>query len=466
MLTALLTPTKTAYANSAPAHWSGGTSFGTLFYGDGRCPLNVEHERLIFDVAHYPSNYYSSAADFSEYDGRVTAEYSFFNPESYDITATLMFPFGTLPDYAHISDGNGHITIGGDTLKYSVTVNGADTPKQLRHTYYPYMYYRSDSFDTAHELSKLSSEYIQHSFYSPDTPVTVYSYTAVGVPSDNGLSPYAAVAFNSDQTETKIIFEQYNGYDYSDGVCKYGFFVNYNDSNKIYAIGKPLSNAPSWTVYSDGGMKNVIGGDISLTSIETLTFEELALSNYDENGEVSKIDWYNAVVAALDYNKDYYDTDKSSTLEVGDRLMRWYEYELTVPAGGRAVNSVTAPIYPSIDGDRRLDSPVYGYTYLLSPARHWAKFGEIDIIVNTYDYIVSSNIDGFTKTENGYTATLSGLPDDELNFYLCADDIEYPIQPSIWSNVTFVLIIVVISTAVVVTIAVAVVRKMRQKRKP
>ena len=86
------------------------------------------------------------------------------------------------------------------------------------------------------------------------------------------------------------------------------------------------------------------------------------------------------------------------------------------------VNSVTAPIYPEIDGTY---TPfVYTYTYLLSPARKWADFGLLEVVINTPFYLTDSTVSDFTKTENGYTATLNGLPENELVF--CLSESESP----------------------------------------
>ena len=99
--------------------------------------------------------------------------------------------------------------------------------------------------------------------------------------------------------------------------------------------------------------------------------------------------------------------------------MSWYEYRLTIPAGGRLKNEVTAPLYPEING---YYSPTkYYYEYLLSPAKGWASFGSLDIVVNTPYYLADSSVGKFEKTYDGYTLHLNGLPDGELNFSLCAD---------------------------------------------
>ena len=85
---------------------------------------------------------------------------------------------------------------------------------------------------------------------------------------------------------------------------------------------------------------------------------------------------------------------------------------------------MSAPIYPDIDGE--YSPSVYGYTYLLSPASTWADFGRLDIVINTPYYLIDSNLEGFEKTENGYSLSLDGLPKEDgehtdLSFSLCQE---------------------------------------------
>ena len=61
------------------------------------------------------------------------------------------------------------------------------------------------------------------------------------------------------------------------------------------------------------------------------------------------------------------------------------------------------------------------FTYLLSPARHWAEFGSLDIIIRTPEpvpYIVRSSLPLREAEERCYTAHFDGLPDGELTFTL------------------------------------------------
>jgi len=100
-----------------------------------------------------------------------------------------------------------------------------------------------------------------------------------------------------------------------------------------------------------------------------------------------------------------------------ENFLRWYEYEISIPAGGTITNTVTAPIYPGMN--TRYEPPIYMYTYLLSPATTWAEFGKLDIVVNTPYYLTESGGEfSFEKTETGYQTSLDGLPEGELEFTL------------------------------------------------
>ena len=101
------------------------------------------------------------------------------------------------------------------------------------------------------------------------------------------------------------------------------------------------------------------------------------------------------------------------------QFMRWYEYEFEVPAKTKIINVVTAPMYPSIN--TQYEPAIHGYTYLLSPAKTWKSFGNLDVEIHTPYYLVDDVL-GFTKTDYGYSLSFAGLPDKELEFTLSASE--------------------------------------------
>ena len=98
--------------------------------------------------------------------------------------------------------------------------------------------------------------------------------------------------------------------------------------------------------------------------------------------------------------------------------MVWIVYNMHVEAKGRVVNEVTVPMYPTVWVNGKPHE--YEYYYYLSPAKGWASFGELEIVINTDYYLTRSPSVDFEKVANGYHAKLDGLPEGELRFYLCS----------------------------------------------
>ncbi len=423
-------------ANSAQTRWSGVDAAGTMVLGDN-CPIEVEHELLTLELMEFPLNYYRDAEEFLAYTGSVTAEYTFYNPTDLTVTATLAFPFGAQPDYAPYDPDAQSVGTYADTQKYAVTVNGEMIERKLRYTL------RSDlQFDLEGDLPRLCDGYTSDPFYSPDMTVTKYTYIVGGANKegqiDEGNYRAAAAAFDWDggDGKTRILFLEQSGFHLQkDGDARLSDSVENGSALTVYAIGEPLSKPISWKCYEDGGVKDKeeIEGTVALISTETMTLEALALSGFEESRGVSSIDWYNAVIDSFNSWRgsnefNYVSADfgfLDSERGLMSSLMRWYEYEITLAPKERIVNTVSAPIYPEINS--RYVPAIYSYTYLLSPASTWARFGELEIVIHTPYYITENTVQGFEKTETGYSYKQNGLPSTELAFTLCTDP--SPIAP-------------------------------------
>ena len=146
LLISSLIPIRTD-ANSAQAHWQGVNSTGAMVVGED-CPIVVTNELLTLDITEFPSNYYHDAETFLKYSGKVTAEYTFYNPSDLAVTATLVFPFGKQPDYADVYDAeSGTYFTNTDTKKYGITVNGEEIEKSVRYTFKPNSVHFNPSYD-------------------------------------------------------------------------------------------------------------------------------------------------------------------------------------------------------------------------------------------------------------------------------------------------------------------------------
>ncbi len=416
-------------ANSAQQEWRGIDASGALITS-GDSPIVVENELLTFDISEFPESYYPEEADFLAYSPTVTAQYSFYNPSDMTVTATLAFPFGRSPDYGYGYDSF-------DAEKYSITLNGENVEKQVRHT----LAYAYSDFSLENDLPLLFDEYISDDFYSPDLCVTLYKYEIDKIETGEyyrALNFAFDIAPDADSDRIYYMPCQSGFHTQDNGDVRVSAWAERNTDFALYVFGEPLDGDIDWKFYQDGGVEDgeEVAGSISLVNTLTMRFEDFALMGRSEDSEVSKVDWYNAVIADLrsssSKSRDDVPLVFASAYQSGfaNSLMRWYQYEITLAPKERIVNTVTAPIYPGID--LTYTSPAYDYTYLLSPAASWSDFGRLEIVINTPYYIIDSNLDGFEKNDEGYSLILDGLPKDEdgnyteLRFVLSADENSIP----------------------------------------
>lgn len=398
-----------ASANSAQKKWTGSYASGALVT-DENCPVEVESELLTFDINEFPIRYYrdDNAQDFLDYGASVTAKYSFYNPADYTVNMSLAFPFGELPSYAYFYDEQPD-----DTAKYTVTADGKEVERNIRHTFY-----KGYGFDNAEDISKIKDGFKDDEFFSPELPVVKITLRFENIVYGNKESD-AYFRLHISFADGARIMGSLHGYEdvmHSSttltGWAKNGY------EHEFYVIGSTEQPVFDCTFYTNGYADKKTEGSVRVTSVENTNFKNLALSERAENSPVSETDWYNAVVDYLSESSSIY--YYYGYLDVSRNLMRWYEYSLTLEPKGKVVNEVSAPVYPGING--YFDPNVYNYEYLLSPAQSWAKFGKFELVINTPYYVIGSAPQGFEKTEYGYYYSAETLPEGELNFSLCASE--------------------------------------------
>ena len=410
-----------ASANSAPSFWEGTDTVGAVV-SEGDCPLVVEHEVLTFDIDAFPESYYAEMSDFLAYDASVTAEYRFYNPTDMTVTAKLLFPYGQTPVYGDYFYGDDGEPDSPDLSgKYGAQINGEDVQTTVRYTW-GYRYQMDDALEC---VDRIYDTYYEEGFLTRELPVHVYTYTVDGVPVGNNAATVGAY-FDHDAQRTMVLMENSNGGSVHGEGVKLGRFVHNDRQVVLYVFGEDIGEV-EWKLYANGGMQTEIDGNVTLTSRETVTFEQLAMQKYDAASGVPLHDWFNAIVACLEdsaWDENGIYSYGINDWDISSELLECYEYELTLAPGERLTNTVTAPLYPTIDGD--YDPAVYGYTYLLSPATRWADFGTLDIYIHTPYYMVDIKptgvaFDAFAQTDTGYAAHLAGLPEEELRFVLSTD---------------------------------------------
>ena len=455
---------QSTHANSAQRHWSGTDSTGALVK-DKNCPLEVDKELLTFDVQEFPKNYYNSSEEFLAYTGKVTAEYTFRNPADYAVTATLVFPFGNLPHYGeYIYDSpTDKYTAASDTEKYGVKVNGKPIEATVRHT----LKDRGTPFSLNEDMPKLTNGYIADSFFRPDLPVWVQQYSVEGINPENQAAT-AAFVLREEPTKTRVLWEEKSGIATLNDGLRISGWAKTGDTLTVYIFGEPPKDGIAWSLYENGACKKKIDGNITLKYSEQITFRDFAFREYDNSSGISESDWYNAQVAFLNAGSEEWRQGGIYTEKSAFSLMRWYEYTLTLEPGQILTNTVTAPLYPAIDAG--YTPSIYIYTYLLSPAKTWAQFGELKIVVNTPYYMTENDQGSFSGTDRGYELTLPGLPEKELTFTLSESEHPRPPKLSIPFKPVFLLAgfagFVLIGGGVIAVVLIIKRKKSRGKEQP
>lgn len=395
------------HGNSAPAIWRTTDASNTLIATE-HSPLIVEHELLTFNIFSLPITYHYTEKDLP-FNSTVIAEYTIYNPSDYTVNATLFFPLGNNPSYSY----KFHDVYTVDSR--SIMVDHQEIPLQLRYSYFD----RRDDFNVRNDLSKLYDDYVQHYFYTPDLEVTKYTFEVTEAPTD--YASYIDIAFDCSFTPNfKILFPDYHDVILlEDGTYRCRGRVKKKQEFYLYVIGEQFEDL-EWTIYENDQVMDghEIEGTVETVSIDEMTFKEFALTDYPNDSDILQSDWYNAIVYSLQNSRTISNVINPYQFhfDISNQLMQWYSYEITLHPKQRIINTVTAPIYPSLDA--RYDPPKYEYTYLLSPAKLWTEFNTLDIFINTPYHLLESSLDGFVKSDIGYQLELDSLPYGELNFIL------------------------------------------------
>ncbi len=446
-----------AEANSALRRFEGVDSSGVVIKTED-CPVVIDSEELVFDLNDVSEASYDYGMDVCKI-GTVKTKYVFRNPADYTAEVNLVYPFGFRPYTTY--DENGEIQTDVTAEQYSVTADGVDVARTVRHTYKE----RYGTFDYVADSEYLSDDYVTDTFYSPGLVVYKYVYRAE---SQTGK----AVRFNISGEFVGRTMGNASSYEAtSDGGYKIGCWLEDYSSDdtdaekiEIYFIGADYAGfADSAEFYENMEYKTAVTGTLTLESREEMTFKDLALT-YRED-DVSEIDWYNAVVSKLNY---YYPSDAKSlytySLDISYELLRWYDYSLSIPSGETLVNEITAPVYPDVNYEYK--PAIYTVNYFLSPAKTWASFGSLDIKINTSNYVLYCSLqDDLTRGESGYEMHFDSLPDGELAFTVCASEDPEPDEATKILITILLIILGVFGAFLVIAVVVIIVCVVKRKKR-
>lgn len=423
MLPFMMTPAS-AMTPLPPKSFSGRDALGVVSTAL-ESEVVVENETLTFNITDFPKSNYESQEDFLSYSSTVNIKYTLYNPTNEEITLTLAYPFGNYIEYA---DQVWSV----DTSKYSISVNDNTVSPEIYHTYCSIY----NEIDYPKQFEMLTKDYITDGFLAPDTVVTKYTFKSSGV----GTTLYGAVAgvaldVDPDEYPNSLFFldrytlprELKNG---NIRLCCY--YEEENNTYDLYVIGEPLKEMPEWRFYENAFALDAdeISGRMTIVKTETMTLTEFADTKPNEALGFSQVDRYNTLISEIQSETALRPVVQLHTfLGELDCYMRWYKYDVTIPAGERITTAVTAPAYPNIE--ENYIPPVYNYNAWLTTSTTWTTSGSLDVIINT-PYYMTYSTDEYTKTDFGYSLhhdSLTTVIDENtsatmnaIHFELCSEE--------------------------------------------
>lgn len=361
------------------------------------CELLLERETIKFNIDELPDPTKEQSVSAT-----AEVEYSLYNPTQEEVSLGFYLPCGVRAGYMKAKDF--------DALDYFIETDGAPQEAAVRHSYVGYF---NASPDLEAGVAKIQGGY--QAFYSEQMPVTEYSFH-VDMPAqaeDGGFSHAFAVDLVCNPRMTRLVSDSRMGTNIVNGDLRVLFDADADKTDfTLYAIGqKPASMR--CTCYSDCLCREELDGSVAYSERET-TFYDFAMRSYPEGARVSKRDWFAGFSEMLDAGT----VGNTGAVYVKpslkeDEFMRWYEYTVRVPAGGRVTHTVRAPLLPALDGTD------YAYTFCLTPARRFSAVEQFSVSVETPYILTNSSLD-FTKDAAGgvntYTFEKDTLPCGELTF--------------------------------------------------
>ena len=361
LLPALLQP---AGANSAPTRWDGSPGSEVLAVEEN-CPIAVTHEDLSFHV--------TKSVDYSLH-AQVKAVYQMENPTAEAQPVQMAF---SLEESVHDFD----------PASVSVTAAGEELPFRL-------------------VWDGVSPDYVPKTF-DPSQTGTLYTFTLAEPPEDADndltlLSPSGFVWVTYDGIRS------YSGEE--DGTCTLG----------------TSTGATVWVYALDGELDYTVSGEYNVKK-EELPFAQHFRAYLEERydgrytGQPDALtayqyhqlekEWANLPVVMAEWLENYDHSD----------VPLQFLYTVDFPAH----ETVEVAVAYNTRSDGVRDGTAdwqHTFTYLLSPARHWASFGTLDLTVDAaesgYPYVIASSLPLESRTDGSYAAHSEGLPAEDLSFTL------------------------------------------------
>lgn len=394
LLVSLLAPAM-VLANSTPVYLENYPGFNIAPLKDS--PIKVDREHLLFQIDEHVSDY-----------ALVTASYTMTNTSAENVAVPMIFPF--------VSDGYGRggaakIVFNGKEVGYEIFSAGhVDVKDYLQE---PAEFNRQAHIDTL--IQNLNQPPYKPRHFDDTGQVTLYEVTLT-----SETERVSNISFKLDKDRSRAFTFGFNGFEMNaGGECVVSTYVRGSESSKKAYI----------LVLGDDTLTNLTSDHSDLITPTTVTLKDFIKDYFatatddwlyleKRNGE----DYYNSFIKEIDAFLAGSQLVFSEGMVIENVMYRnnvsalFYEVEFAAKSSNSLV--VTYPMVATIDR-RKTNDYVNTFAYILNPAANFLDFGGIDIQVelnSASPYIIYNSIP-LTQAEAGvYTASLAGLPQEDLVF--------------------------------------------------
>lgn len=407
------------WANAGPTYWHG-YPLSEVLAVDKNCPVEVKEEKLLLDFS-------QGSKGAHTVQGQVTAAYQMVNPTGDSLSVQMAFPLvGTIMGFS-LEDVA--ITVDGIPVSFDLYLgrqggsNGSRLPSDEV----------SSAFKFENVLDTLNIKQYRPGKLVPEEKGILYT-VEVSPTTDQPIN--FAVEFTLNQDQTKVIVNGFNQYGMRGNNARIAAWCDGQKTLELYVLGETPEF--SFRGYTDGEQQK----ETNLFAYEILT-EEMELKTYVLKKAKERLQpWpenlteqlYNIYVEALERqfasNQRVFEIYDFLGENFRDRVMVLV-YTLDFPANSERNISVSYQGIGTMDR-RETREPVYSFQYLLNPAQHWSRFGNLNIEVLTPEeapYIIESSIPLNQERSGYYTAQLDSLPEGDFLFSFYHQEKISPLEP-------------------------------------
>lgn len=404
------------HANSGPTYWSADPSMETLTI-DKDSPIKILKEELVFDFSdEFMDRGHNSIS------GLVTANYKMNNPTDERLLVQMAFPFA-----ANLWSF--------DPSEIAIVADGTDIPFQI---------YIGESIESKEKNGKEDEEqsltfdiivnYVKKDKYMPKhyDLKEIGTLIRIDASSIEGENTKLAIEYAIDHSKTKVIGKGFHGYEGTENSVKLSSWINPEEYLELFIIGDDIDL--SIQGYTDGEMKEATEQLVYKLDESKMSIEDYMEMKSDEHSKklhysdrISENQIFNLYAKSFDEmigkNTVNYWIDEWVSVDYENKVLILL-YELDFQPQSTLNTSVSYFASGTMDKTETVD-PLYTFEYLLNPAKSWADFNDLNIVIKPpvgHPFIIDSSIELIRNGEGFYTANLEGLPDDDLSFTLYSSD--------------------------------------------